>query len=317
MTQASPRAAPKAAIHAPIYSMTGFARTSGRTRANVPWTATLKSVNHRFLDLHMRMPAGADSLEMRLRRLLKEKVLRGHLELSLSIETGARGAVQFDRNLVAAYIAAFRQAASELALNQEPDLNAIFRLPGVLGAETRIGAEEMQELEEEVVACMEPLIASLHEMRAQEGRALAAELQAGMQRLERCVMEVADLRQEVQKAYYERIGQRVSSLLAAAAGGTLDRDRLLQEAAILAERSDVEEEVARLRTHIRHVRSLLEAGGEIGKKLDFLLQELNREANTVLSKTSGVSGNGQRITEMGLAMKSEIEKAREQVQNLE
>jgi uncharacterized protein (TIGR00255 family) len=97
----------------------------------------------------------------------------------------------------------------------------------------------------------------------------------------------------------------------------VDRDRVLQEAAMLAERSDVEEEVTRLRTHIQHFQSLLQAGGEMGKKLDFLLQEMNREANTLLSKTGGVSGNGQRITDLGLGMKSEIEKAREQVQNLE
>jgi uncharacterized protein (TIGR00255 family) len=97
----------------------------------------------------------------------------------------------------------------------------------------------------------------------------------------------------------------------------IDRDRVLQEAAMLAERSDVEEEVTRLRTHIQHFHSLLQSGGEVGKKLDFLLQEMNREANTLLSKTGGVSGNGQRITDLGLGMKSEIEKAREQVQNLE
>ena len=99
--------------------------------------------------------------------------------------------------------------------------------------------------------------------------------------------------------------------------GVIDRDRVLQEAAMLAERSDVEEEVTRLRTHIQHFHSLLQAGGEVGKKLDFLLQEMNREANTLLSKTGGVSGNGSRITDLGLGMKSEIEKAREQVQNLE
>jgi uncharacterized protein (TIGR00255 family) len=120
---------------------------------------------------------------------------------------------------------------------------------------------------------------------------------------------------DVQKAYFERISQRISGLLNGNAA--IDRDRVLQEAAMLAERSDVEEEVTRLRTHIQHFHSLLQAGGEMGKKLDFLLQEMNREANTLLSKTGGVSGNGQRITDLGLLMKAEIEKAREQVQNLE
>ena len=112
--------------------MTGFARASGRISDLLSWNLSLKSVNHRFLDLHMRMPAGAEALEMRLRRLLKEKVLRGHLEVTLAIERGLRPSAHFDRDLLQGYIAAFRAAAAETALQQQPDLNAIFRLPGVL-----------------------------------------------------------------------------------------------------------------------------------------------------------------------------------------
>jgi uncharacterized protein (TIGR00255 family) len=302
-------------ICSPIYSMTGFARVSGRVNDNLSWNLTLKSVNHRFLDLHMRMPAGAEPLEMRLRRLLKEKVLRGHLEVTLTVERGLRPTAHFDRDLLQGYIAAFRAAASETALEQQPDLNAIFRLPGILTGETRFSDQEMQELEEDVAAQTGPLVEALNRMRGQEGASLALELGATMERLDNAVSQVAHMRQEVQKAYFERISQRISGLLNGHAG--VDRDRVLQEAAMLAERSDVEEEVTRLRTHIQHFHSLLRAGGEMGKKLDFLLQEMNREANTLLSKTGGVSGNGQRITDLGLGMKSEIEKAREQVQNLE
>ena len=299
----------------PIYSMTGFARVSGRVRDVLSWNLSLKSVNHRFLDLHMRLPAGAEPLEMRLRRLLKEKVLRGHLEVTLSVERGLRPSAHFDRDLLQGYIAAFRAAASESALEQQPDLNAIFRLPGVLTGEARFSEEEIQALEEDVAGQTGRLVEALNLMRGQEGASLARELAATMERLDSAVSQVAHMRQEVQRAYFERISQRISGLLNGHAG--IDRDRVLQEAAMLAERSDVEEEVTRLRTHIRHFHSLLEAGGEMGKKLDFLLQEMNREANTLLSKTGGVSGNGQRITDLGLGMKSEIEKAREQVQNLE
>jgi uncharacterized protein (TIGR00255 family) len=306
---ASPSNAP------PIYSMTGFARVSGRVRDVLSWNLSLKSVNHRFLDLHMRLPAGAEPLEMRLRRLLKEKVLRGHLEVTLSVERGLRPSAHFDRDLLQGYIAAFRAAASESALEQQPDLNAIFRLPGVLTGEARFSEEEIQALEEDVAGQTGRLVEALNLMRGQEGASLARELAATMERLDSAVSQVAHMRQEVQRAYFERISQRISGLLNGHAG--IDRDRVLQEAAMLAERSDVEEEVTRLRTHIRHFHSLLEAGGEMGKKLDFLLQEMNREANTLLSKTGGVSGNGQRITDLGLGMKSEIEKAREQVQNLE
>jgi uncharacterized protein (TIGR00255 family) len=275
----------------------------------------LKSVNHRFLDLHMRMPAGTEPLEMRLRRLLKESVLRGHLEVTLTVERGLRPSAQFDRDLLQGYVAAFRAAADENALEQEPDLNAIFRLPGVLSGETRFSDQEMQALEDDVAGQIGPLVNALNRMRVQEGTALAADLGATMDRLDLAVAQVAHMRHEVQKSYFERISQRIGALLNG--NGAIDRDRVMQEAAMLAERSDVEEEVTRLRTHIQHFHSLLQAGGEMGKKLDFLLQEMNREANTLLSKTGGVSGNGQRITDLGLGMKSEIEKAREQVQNLE
>jgi uncharacterized protein (TIGR00255 family) len=311
----------------PVYSMTGFARVSGRVSDLLSWNLSLKSVNHRFLDLHLRMPAGAESLEMRLRRLLKEKVLRGHLEVTLNVERGLRPSAHFDRDLLQGYIAAFRAAAAESELKQQPDLNAIFRLPGVLTGETRFSEQEVQALEEDVAAQIDPLVQALNRMRAQEGSALASELGATMERLDLAVSQVAHMRQEVQKAYFDRLSQRISALIngnwtgsgmgSGMGNGGIDRDRIMQEAAILAERSDVEEEVTRLRTHIQHFHSLLKAGGEMGKKLDFLLQEMNREANTLLSKTGGVSGNGSRITDLGLGMKSEIEKAREQVQNLE
>jgi uncharacterized protein (TIGR00255 family) len=302
-------------LSASVHSMTGFARISGRISDALSWNLSLKSVNHRFLDLHMRMPGGAERLEMRLRLLLKEKLLRGHLEATLTVERGLRPNAYFDRDLLQGYIAAFRAAATESALEQQPDLNAIFRLPGVLTMETRFSDAEMEALEEDVAAQTGSLVDALNRMRAQEGASLAQELGTTMKRLDLAVAQVGQMRQDVQKAYFERISGRLAALLNG--NGMVDRDRVLQEAAILAERSDVEEEVTRLRTHIQHFLSLLRAGGEVGKKLDFLLQEMNREANTLLSKTGGVSGNGQRITDLGLGMKSEIEKAREQVQNLE
>ncbi len=152
--------------------MTGFARVSGRVNDALAWNLSLKSVNHRFLDLHMRMPPGAEPLEMRLRRLLKEKVLRGHLEVTLTVERGLRPSAHFDRDLLQGYIAAFRTAATESALEQKPDLNAIFRLPGVLTGETRFSDEEMQALEEDVAAQTGRLVEALNHMRGQEGASL-------------------------------------------------------------------------------------------------------------------------------------------------
>jgi len=309
-------------VGVPVYSMTGFARTSGRVSESLGFTLSLKSVNHRFLDLHMRLPGGTEALEMQLRRLLKQKMVRGHVEVTLNLDRGQKTEATYDAALVETYLAAFRNAAAQHDLMGEPDLNAILRLPGIFngdsrgydrGSADRGSEEEASALEAAVIAELPALVDALNAMRAQEGSALAAELAAGLDRLRKLVEEAAELREDVQQAYFERISQRLTGMLE----GSFDRDRVLQEAALLAERSDVDEEVTRLRTHIDHFRSLLENGGEIGKKLDFLLQEMNREANTLLSKTGGVAGNGPRITELGLGMKSEIEKAREQVQNLE
>jgi uncharacterized protein (TIGR00255 family) len=297
----------------PIYSMTGFARVAGAVSDTFGFTLSLKSVNHRYLDLQLRLPAGLDSLEMRLRRELKDNLIRGHVDVTLSLDHGTKIVVHYNRALVAAYLAAFRAAKEEHSIIQEPDLNNIFRLPGMLSEDRGSSGDDLGALEEAVIEQLGPALAALKQMRAAEGESLVCELRACLLRVETAVDEAAALREGIQSAHYERISQRLSTLL----NGAFDSDRVLQEAAMLAERSDVQEEVARLHTHIAHFRSLLAAGGEIGKKADFLLQEMNREANTLLSKTASVSGNGTRITELGLAIKSEIEKAREQVQNLE
>ena len=303
----------ESAATAPIFSMTGFARTAGRVSETLGYTLSLKSANPRFLDLHMRLPSGSESLEMQLRKALKEKIARGHVEVSLSIDRTTRAEAQYDESLVAAYVAAFRNASERHKLHGEPDLNAIFRLPGVLNGDSRITEEDLQAIEASVLERLPSLIDELNTMRMAEGKALAAELRKCLARLTESVEEVGGLRKDVQKLYFERLSLRMAEML----NGNLDRDRLLQEAALLAERSDVEEEIARMHTHIAHFGTMLDQGGELGKKLDFLLQEMNREANTLLSKTGGLAGNGTRITELGLGMKSEIEKAREQVQNLE
>ncbi|HUY80883.1 MAG TPA: YicC/YloC family endoribonuclease [Acidobacteriaceae bacterium] len=320
MSDSATLATPAAPATHSVRSMTGFARVSSRISDVLGVTLSLKSVNHRFLDLHLRLPSGMDSLEMQLRRLLKQQLVRGHVEIALSIDRTQSGEASYDANLITVYIQTFREVAAKHNLSGEPDLNAIFRLPGVFGADSRApgGAdrgseEETQAIEAAVLREIGPLVDALNTMRTQEGQLLAREMLAGLNRLRALVDEVASLREDVQQWYFERISQRLAAML----DSSFDRDRILQEAALIAERSDVDEEITRLRTHIDHFRGMLEGGGETGKKLDFLMQEMNREANTLLSKTSGVAGNGPRITELGLSMKSEIEKLREQVQNLE
>jgi uncharacterized protein (TIGR00255 family) len=312
----------------PIRSMTGFAQVKGEVKGEVKgrglstasasaqangrlaFGLSLKSVNHRFLDLHFRLPSGTDSLEMQLRRLLKEKIARGHVEVTLSLERSTSETFALNRELVGGYIAAFRAAAADFSLAAEPDLNAVLRIPGALDSanETADG-----EIEIAVMAKVGEVLERLNHMREEEGRGIERELRQRMKQLAEAGKSVQQHRRAVLQTYIERLQSRIQELL----GASADKERVMQEAALLVDRSDIQEEIVRLETHIQHFLGLLDEGGEVGKKLDFLLQEMNREANTLLSKTSGLAGEALKITEAGLAMKAEIEKSREQVQNLE
>ncbi len=283
---------------------------SASSHGRLAFSLSLKSVNHRFLDLHFRLPSGTESLEMQLRRMLKEKLGRGHVEISLSLERTNSDAFSLNRQIVGGYLAAFRAAAAEFSLNADPDLNAILRMPGALDS---ANDSADGEIEAAVMARVGEALERLNQMREEEGRGIDRELRQRMGQLAEAVKCVQQHRRAVLQSYGERLQSRLQELL----GAAIDKDRALQEAALLVDRSDIQEEVVRLETHVQHFLGLLEAGGEIGKKLDFLLQEMNREANTLLSKTSGLAGEALKITEAGLAMKSEIEKSREQVQNLE
>ncbi len=299
-----------------IASMTGFARVQARAslggEEQLSYTLTAKSVNHRFLDLQFRLPSGLDAVEMDLRRVLKENLIRGHVDLTLSVDRSAQAKAGYNRELIAGYLTAFDAARKEHGLNGEPDLNAALRLPGALQTEDRNNTD-LSALAASVLEQTVPLLEQLKAMRAREGDALEAILRGTLDRLAAATASIAELRPEIEQRSQERLTQK----LTAAVGPEFNQQRVLEEVAVLVERSDVSEELARMTTHIDHFRELLTTGGEAGKKLDFLLQEMNREANTLLSKTAGISGKGTRITELGLAMKSEIEKAREQVQNVE
>ena len=294
----------------PIRSMTGFAQVKGQVNGRLSFTLSLKSVNHRFLDLHFRMPPDSDSLEMKLRRRLKENLARGHVELTLNLEQGCSENLTLNRELVGGYIQAFRAAAAAFGLAAEPDLNVILRLPGALDS-AALPADA--DLETMVLSKMEEALAQLNAMREHEGHGTSQELRQRMMHVQQARKEVEKHRQATLRTYAEKLTLRIEELI----GSQVEPERILQEAALLVDRSDIQEELVRLDSHVKHFLGLLDQGGEVGKKLDFLLQEMNREANTLLSKTSGLAGEALQITEFGLSIKADIEKAREQVQNLE
>ena len=301
-----------------VFSMTGFASITGITAGERFIALSIKSVNHRHLDLQTRMPMGMDALEPGIRKAVKAAVRRGHVELTCMLEKETQTfAIEWNEALVAAHVAAFRRAAERFGLDQQPDLNGILRLPGVTG--NAAAALDPAELEQPLLAAVEQLLQKFNEARALEGQSLADELYAGMNRLETLTAEARALRVGVSAQEFAKLKTKLRGLLEVdALPESITDDRLLAEAALLATRSDVEEELVRLRTHVDRFRDLLRAGGELGRPLDFLLQEMNREANTLMSKTGAASGDsGLRLTEVGLEIKVELERAREQVQNLE
>ncbi len=298
-----------------VASMTGFATAAGRLAGDRSFSLAIKSVNHRHLDLVVRLPDGLDALETNVRQAVKSEIRRGHVELTLVIEKAPGGAwaIEVNEGLLDAYVHAFKDAAQRLHLNQEPDLNGLLKMPGVVAAS--VPALKTAELEGPVLTAVQALLERFQAARRAEGSALTEELRASMHRVAALVEEARGLRAGVALEEYTKLSARLTEMLG---GAGVAQDRVLTEAALLAGRSEVEEELVRLVTHLDRFVALLEGGGEVGRQLDFLLQELNRETNTLLSKTGANSGRGGlRLTEIGLAVKMELERAREQVQNLE
>ena len=293
--------------------MTGFAIVK-KAIAQGEMVFSLKSVNHRGLDLQFRLPSELDSLEGDLRAALKSRLARGHVQVNVSIaRTGGTGAPALNRGLLDVYMRAFREAAGIYRVEGQPDLNSALRVPGMLSA----GEEEAGAAEDVSKAALEAAVeaaAALNQVREREGAATAEEIRQRCRSVGGLVTRMEEIRVGAAAAFHKRLSERLAELLK---GVPMEPQRLAQEAALLADRSDISEELARLRMHAAQVEEMLAAGGEVGKRLDFLLQEMNRESNTVLSKTGGLGELGLTITDLGLAAKSEIDKIREQSLNLE
>ena len=291
-------------------SMTGFGRGSV-TGDNFNVAVEIKTVNNRYLDIHLRLNQELSPLEMSIRKIISGRLSRGRVDLNINFERTVATAYEVNRSLIAGYINALRDIQTEFNLSGDVDINTLTRLPGAL-ASTREGLDET--VTASVEGALNQAIDDLERMRAAEGAALADEMRTRLANIEAAVPTIEGAAAGLVDAYRQRLQKRITELLAR--GGNqnieLDAGRLAQEVAYLADRSDISEELARLRSHLEQFRSAINAQGEVGKRLDFLLQELNREANTVLSKSTEVS-----IKEAGLVIKAEVEKLREQVQNVE
>ena len=296
--------------------MTGYAQARGELHG---WgvRVSVKSVNHRFLDLKLRIPEGFDLYELRLRKIARERIHRGHVEVTVAVEPGKSAPIQVNRELVQAYLKAAEALRQETRAATDMDVVALLRLPGVIsGITTAVPEteEEQEKLGQSLDSCLREALSKLDDMRRAEGKHLVEELRARLAKIADDTVKVRELAATLRPAFSRRLDAKLKELL----GGTgIDPARLAQEAALLAERSDISEELDRLRSHLQQFGKLLDGAGELGKKLDFLLQEMHREANTMLSKTPGVESEALAITGLALEIKAEIEKLREQVQNIE
>jgi len=291
-----------------MYSMTGYGRANlerdGRTI-----TIELKSVNHRFLDLSFRMPRSLNMAEDAMRKRLAEKLNRGHVDLFASYRNSRSDArvVSVDTALAAAYARAMNEVSDVTGLRATASAQDVARMPDVLNVtEAEEDAEALLSL---VLDALDLAIDQIKEARAAEGARMKADMSGRIDRLEELNLEIEKRYPETVAEYTKRLRDRIEELLGDA---SVDEARLTQEVAIMADRSAIAEENVRLKSHFEQVRQALEDSAPAGRKLDFIVQELNREFNTISSKSQDVA-----ITRMVVEAKSEIEKLREQVQNVE
>ena len=290
--------------------MTGFGR-GNVTGEEFSVAVEIKTVNNRYLDVHLRISQELAPLEMNIRKLVGTRLSRGRVDLNINLERTGETTYEVNRQLISGYVSALRDIQKEFNLSGDVDINTLTRLPGALGT-ARSSIDE--SISNGITRAISAALDDLEQMRASEGAALAAEMRVRLAKIEAEVPVIENAAAGIVDVYQQRVQKRITELLSRGDNQSiqLDAGRLAQEVAYLADRSDITEELARLRSHLEQFRTALETDGEVGKRLDFLLQELNREANTVLSKTTEIA-----IKDAGLVIKAEVEKLREQVQNVE
>lgn len=289
-----------------LRSMTGYGKGAA-SGDNFSVIVDLRSVNNRNLDIHWRAPQDLAPLEIALKKQVQSAVSRGRVDVTINLTQASNVAYELNRPLIQGYLEALKTMREEFGLAGDADLATIARLPNVLitPMSSSLSDEVIQGIDEAMTQALTALVA----MRAVEGHELQKELLSRIDRIESHVIAIESGSSGVVDQYRDRLRKKITELLDRS---YVDETRLAQEVAYLAERSDISEEIARLKSHLTQLRELLSGDGEIGKKLDFLLQETNREANTVLSKSAELS-----ICDAAIEIKTEVEKLREQAQNVE
>ena len=291
-----------------ISSMTGFGRSEHQDDS-FKFTVEIKSVNHKYFDLGIKMPRRFNLFESNIRSLLKNYASRGKIDVFINYEDLSEGrkSLRYNSALAAEYYRYYRQIAEELNTPDDIRTTVIARCPEVLEL------EELEMDEEVVWNHLQPVLAeafsAFKESRVKEGEALKDNILEKLEDMQRIANFIEDFLPQIITEYREKLESRVREFLD---NGTIDDSRIAAEVTIFADKTAVDEELVRLKTHIINMRDILKKGGEVGRNLDFIAQEMNRESNTILSKSSNIE-----ITNCGIELKTCIEKIREQVQNIE
>ena len=295
--------------------MTGYAQVKHESD-EVSLSIRLRSVNHRSLDLQFRIPPNLEPLEGLIRKAVKSSVRRGQIQINASLRwNDTATTVSINRPLVDAYLKAYRELAGAHGIPSEPDLNAMLRVPGALTYETdQLDERRRSLLQGALEDCLSQATEELNRVRQLEAAGIVEQIRQRAESIGDDVRQLETVRLDTIPLFQERVRVRLSELMD---GIDPDPQRILQEAAVLADRADISEELQRLSAHVDRLKQMLEEDDDLGKPIDFLAQEMNRETNTLLSKTTPLGRAGLVVTEVGLRLKAEIEKIREQAQNLE
>ncbi len=293
------------------HSMTGYAEASAGSE-ELSVGVVIRSVNHRSLDLKLRVPEELNAYEAVVRRKIREHVHRGSLQVTIEFDIHGQPPTHIDRALIHARLDALRQIADLCGVEARPDPNTLLRLPGTFVVEqVEIPRDR---LEPSLLQALEEALLQLNQARAEEGRTLMQDIASHADAISVQLDALASTTSRAAERSKQRLEQRLRELLD---GASIEPQRLAQEAAVLASRSDVSEELQRLRSHLVGLRGCLDDASEAGKKIDFLAQEMHREANTLLSKIQPLGRDALDVTESGLRIKAAVEKIREQASNLE
>jgi uncharacterized protein (TIGR00255 family) len=292
-----------------IQSMTGYG-TGLAQRDETGVTVEIRTVNHRFLDMHIRVPRDYAFLEIEIQQAIRGVLTRGRIDVSVSVEAAASPELLVNSTTVRTYIEAAARLRDKFQFQDALDLKTLLSLPGVLqNREVAMGTAADRGIQEVVLDALRQALEGVSKMRRQEGEALHAEMTRYLESIREKTGSIGSIAPSTVLEYKSKLEERLAQLLPQ---NGLDPQRIAQEVALLAEKCDISEEIARLQSHTEQFSGMLNSGEQVGKKLDFLLQEMQRESNTILSKAANLD-----ITRLGIAIKSEIEKLREQVQNVE